>query len=191
MSSKSLFALVVVAAVAAGAAYKFLPRQDRNTPASKLENPTAGTVEGTPEGLSKVAPERVEPPEAVAAKSAADGGRKDAAGETPARRKVTEAEKESVRELMKLHNTVAQGQGEAAVSSVPSEIPGTDGDSLFLKYGSFDRTQITNELESLEAILVWQNEGPFESKELEILSPELVRTFEIEIEWLRERLAEM
>ncbi len=109
----------------------------------------------------------------------------------PARRPITLYERDTVRELIKLHAGLETPQGVVLDSNLPDPAWPVDDDSLFLKYGSFDKARTQAELASIQAILDWQNDGPFEDKHLEILPPALLRAFELEREWLAQRVQNM
>ncbi|MCC7014349.1 MAG: hypothetical protein IT454_17450 [Planctomycetes bacterium] len=191
MSARTIFALTLAAAVAAGGAY-WLTRGPQTGQAAQSVGPQGPKdAPRTSEPLTPVAPERTpttdEPATTNGAASVAarDGDRKEAGAVL---RKANEQDKELVRSLMKMHAMVDKDT--SIKSSLDAPIPGTDDDSFFLKYGSFTRPQLEESLESLQAILVWQDEGPFENKAIEVLPPELVRSFELEIDWLQRYLAE-
>lgn len=101
------------------------------------------------------------------------------------RREVEEIEKQSVRLLVKMHRDAG---GDSGIADPTLQPPGTDGDSLEIKYGSLDVAGLQQAHASLRAILDWQDRGPFVEKELELLPPVQRRTMEIELEWLEQRI---
>jgi hypothetical protein len=127
---------------------------------------------------------------AEGAGSERDAGGGAARGEVGPRR-VTEAEKASVRDLIKQHPVLEPPEGVhvEARASVATPWP-VDDDSLFLKHGGRDRAGLEAECVSIQAILDWQGSGPFESKESDLMPPGMLHAFEVELEWLRQRLQE-
>jgi len=114
-----------------------------------------------------------------------------AADPAPVRRRITLYERDTVRELIKLHvdsGRIGNGEG---ISSLSEPAWPVDEDSMFLKYGSFDKARTQAELASIQAILDWQSEGPFEDKTLELMPLPLMRAFELEREWLIQRVQDM
>lgn len=100
-------------------------------------------------------------------------------------REATPLEKQSVRELVKLHVPDEDNGIADPVAGVPQ---GYDQDSLMLKYGSYDVRQLQEAHASVRAILEWQVNGPFTDKGTEILPGELLRGMEIEREWLEQTI---
>jgi hypothetical protein len=100
-------------------------------------------------------------------------------------REVTPLEKLSIRELGKLHRDAG---GDGGIVDPLERPPGTDADSLEVKFGAMDVATLQQEHASRRAILKWQSEGPFEDKTLEILPGEQRRVMEIELEWLEQRI---
>jgi hypothetical protein len=100
-------------------------------------------------------------------------------------REATPLEKQSVRELVKLH--VPEPEGGIA-DTVPGVPQGYDQDSLMLKYGSYDVRQLQEAHASVRAILDWQGNGPFTEKSAELLPGDLLRGMEIEREWLEQTI---
>ncbi|NUP96943.1 MAG: hypothetical protein HUU28_12355 [Planctomycetaceae bacterium] len=100
-------------------------------------------------------------------------------------REINGIEKQSVRDLVKLHRDAG---GDGRIADPLERPPGTDADSLEIKFGSMDVATLQQEHASRRAILKWQSEGPFEDKTLEILPGEQLRVMEIEMEWLEQRI---
>ncbi len=139
-------------------------------------------------------PEQASAPSPAAGAAASVPAQADAEGRTDApltRRPVTLYERDTVRELIKLHAESGLGDKGELDSSLPEPAWPVDDDSLFVKYGSFNKARIQEALVSTQAILDWQNEGPFEDKTMELLPPPLLRAFELEREWLIQRLQDM
>jgi len=190
MSSKTVAVLVVAVLAAGGIAYW-----------TTRKGASGAALESTAETVSRSAPDqppaegRVGGERTDASEPAHEAAQAEPAAERVdpgARRKVTEDEKEAIRELMRVHQKQTGGANAdemSADAAVPSIVPGTDPDSLFLKYGSMSEDDKRESLVSLRAILDWQDQGPFEDKSIELLAPEFRLAFEREIEWLERNLA--
>jgi hypothetical protein len=186
-------ALVCGIALAAGAAYWLragrgaAPEGDGAARSTARANDPAATDRGAgPVERASV----VEAPNA-AAKDAGEvrgaGARREDAGP----RQVSESEKALVRGLIKQHPVIEppEGVGVEATATIPTPWP-IDDDSLYLEHGSRDRAGLEAERASIQAILDWQRNGPFEDKASELMPPGMLHAFEVELEWLRERLQE-
>lgn len=101
-------------------------------------------------------------------------------------RKVTESEKDTVRELIKQFSAAPAPDADPFAPQSEVEAWPTDDDSLFLKYGGFQGPAADEAIASLQAILDWQRDGPFENKVAEVLPEPIVRALEAELEWLRD-----
>jgi hypothetical protein len=189
--SKSLLLAILGLGLAAGG-YFLLSKSPSDsgggaTPQAK-ERPAESAA--TTEGLRAPAADAT-----TAANAAAGGDRKAAqttlegvtgvAGFLLPEREINGIEKQSVRDLVKLHRDAG---GDGRIADPLERPPGTDADSLEIKFGSMDVATLQQEHASRRAILKWQSEGPFEDKTLEILPGEQLRVMEIEMEWLEQRI---
>jgi hypothetical protein len=194
MAPKTILAVILSAGVAAAGAVLWLRTEHAETPAQAPARQPDTSTSKTEPSLSPVTSERVDP--GTVAANAETSSEKDAAatGErhdvSPVRRKVTESEKEAVRSLVKLSPPEQTYDLTISDSVTPTNIPGTDDDSFLVKYGSFNEAGLRDSLESLQAILEWQDQGPFEDKATELMPPQMRRAFELEIEWLERKIAE-
>lgn len=188
--NRSLLLIVLGAALVAGIAFRAFRTGPETSPGSAAPA-TEGQEQPKPPGPASVeAPEGDRAPTAPADSAATAATARADAPST--RRPITLYERDTVRELIKLHvdDGGREDKGELG-SSLPEPAWPVDEDSLFLKYGSFDKERIQRELSSTQAILDWQSEGPFEDKAAELLPPPLLRAFELEREWLIQRLQDM
>lgn len=189
MNRPVLLVLAGTALLAAGAYYA--SRTARNAPADTPRSVSEGPqLPKTPPAGPPDAPAPVQPAESPAASASAP----PASGRTDApltRRPVTLYERDTVRELIKLHADSGQGEKGERDANLPEPAWPVDDDSLFLKYGSLDKARTQEALTSTQAILDWQSDGPFEDKSLELMPPALLRAFELEREWLIQRLQDM
>lgn len=189
--SKSLILAIVGLGLAAGG-YVLLSKSSSEaggsaTPQAK-ERPKEPAAAG--EGMRAPAPDAK-----VGANATGESDRKAAtttlegvtgvAGFLLPEREVTPLEKLSIRELGKLHQ---EAGGDGGIVDPFERPPGTDADSLEVKFGAMDVATLQQEHASRRAILKWQSEGPFEDKTLEILPAEQRRVMEIEMEWLEQRI---
>jgi len=113
------------------------------------------------------------------------------AGETSRSRPLTEADRQTVRELVKQLRSQADDSAESSAGAAVESAWPTDDDSLFLKYGSFTRGAVDDVIASWQAILDWQRDGPFENKASEVLPESALLALQTELDWLRNYRAQM
>lgn len=161
---------------------------------------TSRAVAGqSPESPSDAGAARSEPPSALVSTGDSDASQSTRTGPEESElagvigvagrllpdRPVREDEKAAVRELIKLFGAA---QAPEAVGDESERPPGTEPDSLFLKYGSYDVRRLQEEHASLRAILAWQDNGPFDDKAAEMLPAILRRTMEYELDYLEQKI---